>query len=220
MKPLQIDLISDLVCPWCVIGLYALEHAIEELKQETNQQFDAQIRFLPFELNPDAPPAGLEKFAHVAAKYGLSKAQVLVNQQNITQRGLELGFEFNMEKRSHYYNTFDGHRLMYWAQLSGQQVKLKQALFTAYFSQGKNLSDHKVLTEAAVYAGFDATEVSAFLASDQGKTQVRAHQLQVRKWGIQSVPAIFINQQYLISGSQSVAAYKKALREIANDTQV
>lgn len=220
MKPLQIDFISDLVCPWCVIGLYALQHAIEELKQETNQQFDAQIHFLPFELNPDAPPAGLEKFAHVAAKYGLSKAQVLVNQQNITQRGLELGFEFNMEKRSHYYNTFDGHRLMYWAQLSGQQLKLKQALFTAYFTEGKNLSDHKVLTEAAVSAGFDATEVSAFLVSDHCKTQVRAHQLQVRKWGIQSVPAMFINQQYLISGSQSVAAYKKALKDIANGTQV
>ncbi len=220
MKPLQIDFISDLVCPWCVIGLYALQHAIEELKQETNQQFDAQIHFLPFELNPDAPPAGLEKFAHVAAKYGLSKAQVLVNQQNITQRGLELGFEFNMEKRSHYYNTFDGHRLMYWAQLSGQQVKLKQALFSAYFTEGKNLSDHKVLMEAAVTAGFDATEMAAFLASDHCKTQVRAHQLQVRKWGIQSVPAIFVNQQYLISGSQSVAAYKKALKDIANSTQL
>lgn len=220
MKPLQIDFISDLVCPWCVIGLYALQHAIEELKQETNQQFDAQIRFLPFELNADAPPAGLEKFAHVAAKYGLSKAQVLVNQQNISQRGLELGFEFNMEKRSHYYNTFDGHRLLYWAQLSGQQVKLKQALFAAYFTEGKNLSDHKVLTDAAVSAGFDANEVSAFLASDHCKPQVRAHQLQVRKWGIQSVPALFINQQYMISGSQSVAAYKKALQDIAKDSQV
>jgi predicted DsbA family dithiol-disulfide isomerase len=211
MKKLTIDFVSDVMCPWCTLGLRALEQAVDHLSDELS----VDIHFRPFELNPDAPKEGLLVFENQQRKYGLSKQQVLANYANITERGKALGFTFNMEKRSHYYNTFDAHRLLHWAARSGKQLALKHALISAYFPAGKTVSDHAVLSELAVGVGLDAEEARAVLGSDRYAAEVRESQAKYRQLGIQSVPSMIINGQYLVTGSQPVSGYEQILRDIA-----
>lgn len=215
MKQLTIDMVSDVMCPWCTIGLHALEQAIEKLGDE----YSVDIRFRPYELNPDAPAAGLPAFENLQKKYGLSRQQVLANYANITERGKELGFTFNMEKRTHYYNTFDAHRLLYWASESGKQRALKHALISAYFTDAKDVSNHAILSDLAQSSGLDAQEALALLRSDRYAVEVRENQAKYRQLGIQSVPSMIVNGQYLITGSQPVSGYEQALRDIAEKAQ-
>src|SRR5688572_17759614 len=148
---LKIDFVSDISCPWCVIGLRSLEQALERIGGETT----AEIHFQPFELNPQMPPEGQDIAEHIAQKYGSTPEQLARNQEAIRARGAALGFTFNMDKRARVYNTFDAHRLLHWAQLEGRQRDLKQALFTAYFTEGRNPGDRDVLVEVAREVGLD-----------------------------------------------------------------
>lgn len=212
MTKLKIDFISDVVCPWCAIGLNALEKAIETLGDTVSADF----RFHPFELNPDLPKQGQDVFENIARKYGSTRQQVLANQENIRLRGEEVGFTFDMPKRTHYYNTFDAHRLLHWAAAFGRQRQLKHALLKAYFTEGRNVSDHDVLAEVAGSVGLDSEEARTVLASNQHADDVRDSQFRYRQMGIQSVPSVIINDQYLITGGQPVAAFERALRDILN----
>ena len=131
---LKIDFVSDVSCPWCVIGLKALEQALERVSGEVT----ADIHFQPFELNPQMPAQGQDVTEHIAQKYGATAEQSARNREAIRARGAALGFTFNMDKRSRIYNTFDAHRLLHWAELEGRQRELKQRLFDAYFTDGLN----------------------------------------------------------------------------------
>jgi len=215
MKKLTIDFVSDVMCPWCTLGLHALERAIDNLSDEMR----VEINFRPFELNPDAPKEGLLVFENQQRKYGLTKQQVQANYANITARGKELGFTFNMEKRTYYFNTFDAHRLLHWAAKSGKQLALKHALISAYFTDAKDVSDHEVLSELASGVGLDAGEARAVLGSNRYAAEVRESQAKYRKLGIQSVPSMVINGQYLVTGSQPVSGYEQILRDIAKTAQ-
>src|SRR5215217_3104450 len=148
---LKIDFVSDIACPWCVIGMRALEQALERLGDTTS----ADIHFQPFELNPQMSPDGQDIAEHLAQKYGSTREQLVRNQEAIRARGAELGFTFDMHKRSRVYNTFDAHRLLHWAELEGRQRELKRALFAAYFTDGRNTSDREVLIQVATQAGLD-----------------------------------------------------------------
>ena len=159
---LKIDFVSDVSCPWCVIGLKALEQALARIGSDV----DADIHFQPFELNPQMPPEGQDVGEHVRQKYGSSPEQLARNQEGIRARGEGLGFTFNMGKRNRIYNTFDAHRLLHWAELEGRQHELKQALFDAYFTEGRNPSDHAVLVDAATRAGLDEARAREVLESD------------------------------------------------------
>jgi predicted DsbA family dithiol-disulfide isomerase len=209
--PLKIDFVSDVSCPWCVIGLRSLEQALERIGDSTT----ANIHFQPFELNPQMPPEGQDIAEHLAQKYGSTREQLVRNQEAIRARGAELGFTFDMSKRSRVYNTFDAHRLLHWAELEGRQRELKRALFAAYFTDGRDPSDRAVLIELATQAGLDPMRAREILESDLYADDVRARERFYGERGIQAVPSVIVNDQYLIQGGQPVEVFERALREIA-----
>lgn len=209
--PLRIDFVSDVVCPWCAVGLASLDQALQRLQGEV----EVDLQFHPFELNPQLPAEGEGVAEHLQRKYGLTPAQLEENQERIRQRGAELGFTFDMGARNRIYNTFDAHRLLHWAALEGRQRELKQALLRAYFSEGQDVSDKAVLARVAASVGLDAERAAAILASDEYAEEVRATEQFFQQSGITGVPAVIIERKHLISGGQPVEVFERALREIA-----
>jgi len=210
-QALKIDFVSDVSCPWCVIGLSALKQAIANL----GDQVEVDIHFQPFELNPQMPPEGQDITEHIVQKYGSSPQQLAQSREAIRARGAELGFTFDMDQRARIYNTFDAHRLLHWAELEGHQLELKQALFKAYFTDGKNPSDHATLIRVAGEVGLDTKRAAAVLATNEYADEVRAQEQFYQGNGIHAVPAVIINEKHLIQGGQPVAAFEQALRQIA-----
>ncbi|MBV7455946.1 DsbA family oxidoreductase [Acidovorax sp. sif1233] len=208
---LKIDFVSDVSCPWCIIGLRSLEQAADRLKDEVA----LDLHFQPFELNPQMGPEGQDIGEHLQEKYGATPAQSQKNREAIAARGAELGFTFSMDKRSRIYNTFDAHRLLHWAEEQGVQPALKKALFKAYFTDGQDPSNHEVLARVAGEVGLDVAEARALLASDRFTDEVREREQLYLQSGINSVPAIIINERHLIQGGQPVEVFEQALRQIA-----
>ena len=208
---LKIDFVSDVVCPWCAIGLAALELAIARLGNAVT----VAITFQPFELNPQLPREGEDATEHLMRKYGMPLAQVEANREAIRARGAALGFVFRMDRRSRVVNTFDAHRLLHWAALEGHQCVLKHALLKAYFSDGSDVSDHATLVRLATAAGLDATRAQAVLASDAYAVEVRAQERFYTEQGIRAVPSVIINQRHLIQGGQPVETFETTLRQAA-----
>jgi predicted DsbA family dithiol-disulfide isomerase len=208
---LKIDFVSDVSCPWCVIGLLALQQALERL----GGKVQADVHFQPFELNPQMPAEGQDIQEHLHEKYGSSPEQAAQVRENIRQRGAELGFTFNLQGRSRIYNTFDAHRLLHWAELEGHQLALKQALFRAYFSEGENPSSAELLVRLAGEVGLDQTRAAGILAGDEFANEVRAAEEAYQGNGIHAVPAIIINDRHLLQGGQPVEVFERALLQIA-----
>ena len=207
----KIDFVSDISCPWCAIGLKALQAALQNLRESVV----ADLHFQPFELNPDMGPDGQDIAEHIAQKYGFSQQQIDQAQQMIRARGAQLGFEFNLRSRSRIYNTFDAHRLLHWAGLEEAQLKLKQALLRAYFTEGLNVSDHAQLTAIAARVALDPKGAAQILASDRYGAEVRSAEQFYRSQGINAVPAIILNDRHLIEGGQPVEIFERALRQVA-----
>ena len=208
---LRIDFVSDVVCPWCAIGLSSLEQALERTRGEV----EAELHFQPFELNPQLGPEGEDAVGHLQQKYGLAAEQVAANQESIRRRGAELGFTFDMERRRRVYNTFDAHRLLTWAEVEGRQRELKHALLRAYFTEGRDVSDHDTLAAVAAEAGLPADGAREILASDAYAHDVRTVEQFFQQQGIRGVPAVIVERKHLISGGQPVEVFERALREIA-----
>jgi predicted DsbA family dithiol-disulfide isomerase len=208
--PIRIDFVSDVSCPWCAIGLNSLELALSRLGDEVQ----AHIHFQPFELNPHMVPEGQDITEHLRQKYGASPAQQEQTREMIRQRGADVGFDFAMGMRSRIYNTFDAHRLLHWAGEQGKQKELKKALFEAYFTRGQDPSSRTVLVQVAGKVGLDEAEAVQILSSDRYAQQVRDMEHFYHRNGIQSVPAVIINQSHLISGGQPPEAFERALRQI------
>ena len=208
--PVRIDFVSDVSCPWCVIGLKSLEQALSTLQDTVA----AEIHFQPFELNANMAPEGQDIGEHIAEKYGSTPEQMAQSREAIRARGEALGFTFSMDKRGRIYNTFDAHRLLHWAELAGRQRELKMALFDAYFTQGQDPSSHEVLLKAVADAGLDADTAAEVLSSGQYADEVRAREQFYQQNGISSVPAIIINERHLISGGQPPEVFEQALRQI------
>ena len=211
----DIDFVSDVVCPWCVVGLGGLEEALRRLGDGVG----AKIRVQPFELNPDMPPDGENRLSHITRKYGSTPDQARANREMIRQRAEEVGFDLRADDDSRVYNSFDAHRLLHWAEADGRQIELKWALFGAYFTQGSDIGDPEVLARAAETAGLDASEARAILASDRFAPEVRQAEQLWRERGIHSVPAIVIDGRYLISGGQPADAFETALRTILEERE-
>jgi predicted DsbA family dithiol-disulfide isomerase len=209
--PLRIDFVSDVVCPWCAIGLASLEQALQRLQGEV----DADIHFQPFELDPNMPAEGMDVADNLKRKYGMDDAQLAQNQERIRERGAELGFTFDFNARSRTWNTFDAHRLLHWAEGEGRQAALKRALLVANFSEGRNVSDRDALVEIATGAGLDAERARAILDSNEYAEEVRIAEQFFIQAGISGVPAIIIERQHLVSGGQPPEVFERALREIA-----
>lgn len=210
-RTVKIDFVSDVVCPWCALGATALEQAISNLAGEVQ----VQLTYKPFELNPDMPAEGEHAIAHMMRKYGRSAEQVADRNAMIIERGAQIGFHFDLEKRSHFHNTFAAHRLLFWAATQGLQRPLKRALLKAYFSDGQNPNDHATLVTLAGAVGLDSQRAQAVLANGEFAEEVRELERFYQQRGIDSVPAMVIDEQQLIAGSQSVAYYEQALRQAA-----
>jgi len=213
---LRIDFVSDISCPWCAIGLSALEQALTAVGPEIT----AELHFQPFELNPGMPPEGQDITEHLTQKYGTTPAQQAQAREAIRQRGAEVGFVFRREGRDRIYNTFDAHRLLHWAGLpntqpEGLQHALKKRLFGAYFTDGESPASHDVLLRAVADVGLDVGRARHILDGKDYADELRRIERLYTDAGIHSVPAIIINSRHLISGAQSVSLFVEALREIA-----
>ena len=212
---MRIDFVSDVVCPWCAIGLASLSEALRRLQGEVK----AEIHVQPFELDPEMPDEGMDVAENLKRKYGMSDAQLAENQERIRQRGAELGFHFDFNARSRTWNTLSAHRLLHWAETQGPglQLALKGALLVAHFSQGRNVGDHAVLAEIAGSVGLDADKAREVLDSDLYADDVQAAERFFQKLGINSVPAVIVDRRHLISGGQPPEVFAQALRQIARE---
>ncbi|MDO9589467.1 MAG: DsbA family oxidoreductase [Brevundimonas sp.] len=226
-RTLHIDFVSDIVCPWCVVGLGGLRTALETLKGEG---IEAEVRFQPFELNPRMPPEGENIVDHIGRKYGSTPEQSAANRAMITQRAAEAwpGFEMRMGPDSRIWNTFDAHRLLHWAALGSsprvtkvealaEQRALKAALFVAHFTDGKTMTDPDVLADAAAVAGLGRAKAVEVLASALYAAEVRAAEALWVSRGITGVPAVVVEGKYLISGGQPAEVFEEALRGMAGE---
>ncbi len=207
---LKIDFVSDIVCPWCAIGLAGLNTALERIGPATH--IDLTIH--PFELNPSMPAAGQLHLEHITKKYGISADEARANGEKIRARAAAVGFTMNRDDASLVYNTFDAHRLLAWAKEKNAQPTLKLALLKAYFTDGKNIADREVLVALARQVGLDGTEASEMLASDRFAQEVKEEEALWAQRGISSVPAVVVNDRYLISGGQPPEVFEEQLRAI------
>lgn len=212
--PLRIDFVSDVACPWCVVGLRSLQKALEAV----GDKVEAEIHFQPFELNPDMPPEGENTTEHVARKYGANPERSAASRNAIRESGEALGFQFNYNSESRIWNTFDAHRLLHWAGLEGRQMALKEALFTVNFTEQKSTSDHEVLVGAAKAAGLDEAKAREILASGAYTEEVRSDEALWRNRGISAVPSVIFNQRWMIQGGQPPQVFEQAIKQIIEGT--
>ena len=214
MKPtIKIDYVSDIACPWCAVGLGNLNQAIDQLSDQAN----FEVHFRPFELNPNMPKGGQDAIEHLTEKYGLTAEQVKTNQANIRAKASEAGFEFHPEGRKRVYNTFDAHRLLHWAgQEFGleKQAILKKELLNTYFCLAVNLDDQHNLLDAVTRSGLDQDRALEVLKNNEFAKEVRTEEATYTNAGINSVPAIILNDQYLMQGAQPPESFVNAFAQL------
>ncbi len=211
---MRIDFVADVACPWCAIGLAALERALERVGPE----LEVELHMQPFELNPTMPPEGAEVAQYLQDKYGMSDEQLKAGQQQLAARGKEEGFAFG--ERRYVWNTFDAHRMLRWAGTEGapgMQRALNLAMLKAYHGEGRNPSDPGVLLELVAAVGLEVDRARDVLDSDAFADEVRAAEKFWQEIGIHAVPAVVINRKHLISGGQPSAVFERALRELATE---
>ena len=209
-KKLKIDIVSDVVCPWCAIGYKRLEKAIDEL----GIQDQVEIEWQPFELNPGMPPEGQNVTEHITEKYGSTIEQQQASQQNMTEIGEELGFKFDYFDDMRMSNTFDAHVLLEYAKDFGKQTELKLRLMTSFFGERKDVSDREVLKQALSEVGLNAEEALSKLDNEEARYEVRNKQGQWKNMGVNSVPTIVFNMKSAITGAQPVDSFKQVLSEL------
>ena len=206
---MKIDFVSDVACPWCAVGLNALERALEKIGDD----IEIELHFQTFELNPALAPEGEDTVQYLARKYGITPEQIALNQAAIRDRGAAVGFRFG--PRTRVWNTFDAHRLLCWAETAGHQRELKHALLEAYHSDDRNPGAHDVLLDLAGGVGLDVEAAREILAGDAYADEVRERERFWQQAGISSVPSIIVNQRHLIQGGQPPEVFERALRQIA-----
>lgn len=209
-EPLRIDFVSDVACPWCVVGLRSLLKALDETGAT------ATIHLQPFELNPDMAPEGENTAEHVAKKYGSTPERSQAAREVIKSHGAALGFTFNYGPESRIWNTFDAHRLLHWAELEGEGLALKEALFKLNFTDQRSTSDHAALIDAVRDAGLDVVRAQEILATDEYALEVRHAEEFWRSNGINAVPSAIFNQRWLIQGGQPPEVFAQVIRDVVS----
>ena len=207
---IQVDIVSDVVCPWCLVGFRQLADALKRTGLK------AALRWHPFELNPEMPSEGENLRDHLMGKYGINTQQSVEARQRLTDIGVGLGFAFNFTDDMRMVNTFQAHQLLDWADGKELQSHLKQALFTAYFSDGRDVSDPKVLVKIAASVGLDADEASKVLDNGSHADEVRKKQQFWTQRGISGVPAMIFDSKYLVTGAQGVDSYADVLKRVSS----
>lgn len=212
-EKLKIDIVSDVVCPWCTIGYKRLEKAINEL----GIQDQVTIEWQPFELNPNMPVTGQDLTEHIAEKYGSTLQQQKDSRQHMSDAGEELGFTFDYFDGMRMVNTFDAHILLEYAKEFDKQTELKMRFTTAFFSERKDVSKRDVLKEALLDVGLNAEEGLARLESDEARNEVRTAQSYWQNLGVTSVPTIVFDRKSAVTGAQPVDTFKQVLNELMKE---
>ncbi len=206
---LRVDIVSDVVCPWCIVGFKQFEKALNQAGAS------AEIYWHPFELNPQMAVEGQNLREHLAEKYGTTPEASQQARDQLTELGKELDFTFSFADDSKIQNTFLAHQLLHWAGTQGRQHELKMALFTANFTNHQNVNDINVLAEVASSIGLDKAEALAVLSDHRYADLVRQEELYWTGKGIQGVPAMIFNQQHLVTGAQGVENYTSILHQLS-----
>ncbi|ACE91107.1 DSBA-like thioredoxin protein [Rhizobium phaseoli] len=212
MERITIDVVSDVVCPWCYLGKARLELAIAEVQDEIG----VDTNWRPYRLNPDYPKEGVDQKKALAEKLG-GEERVAQAHKMLTDLGREVGIAFNFEAIKIGPNTLDAHRLIHWAMIEGREAqdKIVAALFTANFEEGRNVGDHAVLLDIAEKAGLDRSVIASLLASDADRDLIVAEIKAAQEMGVNGVPFFIFDQQYAVSGAQTPDVLAGALRDIA-----
>lgn len=212
MTTLHIDIVSDVVCPWCYLGQRRLRLALEQVAPE----IEARVTWKPFQLDPTTPPEGVDAMDYLARKIG-GPERVRQSHDMLDRLGAEIGLPFAFEKRSIIPNTLDAHRLLHWAGALGPDVqdKVANALFAANFVEGRNVGDRDVLADIARANGMDGDAVLLSLGTDEDRETVRQEIADAQRMGVSGVPFFVIEGKYAISGAQAIEVFEKALRQIA-----
>ena len=207
---IKIDIVSDVVCPWCTIGYKRLDKAISEM----GIQDQVEIEWQPFELNPHMPKEGQNVQEHIAEKYGSSLEDQKRSQEYMAEAGAELGFTFDYFDEMRMANTFEAHILLEYAKAFGKQTELKMRLTTAFFSERKDVSDRAILKQALLDVGLNAEEALANLDNDQSRYEIRSKEDYWKNLGVNSVPTIVFNRKSAVTGAQPVDVFKRILSEV------
>jgi predicted DsbA family dithiol-disulfide isomerase len=212
---IKIDVVSDVVCPWCYIGKRRLEKAIDKLKNE----YEFEIQYHPFELNPNVPAEGFDQKTYLIKKFGSeSRYDELI--ENVTNVAAEEGLKFDYSKQSKSPNTLDLHRVIWLAWKEGKQFKTVEAFFHAYFEKGIDLSQPENIIAVAKEGGLDEIKVRTLLDNNEGIEEVKSEQLHNREIGVTGVPFYIINNKYAVSGAQPAALFIKAFKDISSEFSV
>ena len=203
----DVDIVSDVMCPWCIVGYRQLEQALAATG------IGARIRWHPFELNPEMPPEGQNTAEHIAEKYGASPEQSAQNRKQLQDLGKSLGFDFNFTPESRIVNSFQAHQLLDFALSQGLQHPLKLALFKAHFTDNRDVSDPDVLIDVAGSVGIDADTAREVLDSGALVESVREKQKFWTSRGISGVPSMVFGGKYLVTGAQGAENYAQILRQ-------
>ena len=203
---IQVDIVSDVVCPWCIIGFLQLQRGLNLAGM------GARVRWHPFELNPGMGPEGQNITEHVAEKYGSTAEQSRAARQRLIEMGAALGFTFSYGPEARIVNTFKAHQLLDWAAEAGLQHPLKLALFKAYFTDGRDVSDTGVLMDAVREVGLNADVATRMLDSGERATKVREKEEFWTENGISGVPTMVFDGRYLLTGAQEPETYAEVLR--------
>ncbi|MBY6195813.1 DsbA family oxidoreductase [Vibrio hangzhouensis] len=209
-QTIKLDVVSDVVCPWCIIGYKRLEQAIRELGVEDRIDLEWQ----PFELNPHMPLEGQNLREHLAEKYGTTKEDSIRAREQLTQLGREVGFTFDYSDEMKMLNTFEAHILLEYAKEQGKQTDLKLRLFSAFFGEGKDISNREVLANELAAVGLDSKSAIARLDDPNARLEVQHAEETWKNLGISSVPTVVFNRQSALTGAQPVEVYKQVLQEL------
>lgn len=204
----KLDIISDPICPWCYIGKTLLDRA---LKQRPEHPF--VIEWHPFQLNPDMPPNGMERRAYLEAKFGGKEAAVAAYAP-VVDKAASLGLSLNFEAMQRTPNTLNAHRLIHWAGIEGKQNAAAMALFSAYFTEGRDIGDAEVLADIADSLEMDAALIAKLLVGEADIAEIRARDAQFREMGISSVPTFIVAAQHAVPGAQDTDLWLQVIDEI------
>jgi len=208
MQTLKIEMIHDVVCSWCHIGHQNISRALERVSNEVS----AEIHYLPFQLNPDMGPLGVDIAKYLWQRNQWSIAEVMAYRKNLLEKTKEVGVTIDFSKRTRYYNTANAHRLILAAENLGLQRQIHQALLQAYHVEGENISDIDVLVKTAEKIGFDKNRVSQAIGSTVINQQLKALEERVRLYSVKSVPAFIFNGSRFVSGSHSADYFEQLIR--------
>ena len=214
-EKIKIDVVSDVVCPWCAIGYKRLEQAIKELGVEDKIELEWQ----PFQLNPNMPAEGQDVEEHITEKYGSTPEQQKESQERMTDFGAELDFKFDYFKGMRMVNTFDAHVLLEYAKEQGKQTELKLRLMNSFFGERKDVSNREVLKQELEAVGLNATEAFALLDHEEARTKVKSEEEYWKSLGVNSVPTVVFNRKSALTGAQPVDTYKQVVTELLAEQQ-